>query len=405
MNAIEQLLRKDIGLDPSSVGITTIDRAVRLRMKANSLAKTSDYVELLQSSRTEREELVEAVVVAETWFFRERDSFGAFMQLAQQWFQQNPVGTLRILSIPCSSGEEPYSLALTLLDAMVPPGRFAIDGVDISARAIALAIRGVYGRNSFRGGNLAFRNRHFRQTRDGYALDPAVKECVRFHQENLFNPAFLTGHEPYHLIFCRNLLIYFDRATQTRALTSLCPKLAPNGLLFVSPAEMSILLDHGFAKTHLPAAFAGCKTKNGIIAPPRRTERAPRRTSIPGSQPPSASRTVMTAAVATSAPESDQPSLETARKLADAGQFQQAAALCEIHLHQQGPSAQAFYLLGLVHDATGDARAADYYRKALYLDPNHHEALWHMALLMKKNGADTESRAFKRRAEKTQKKT
>src|SRR5262249_21641542 len=150
--------------------------------------------------------------VCETWFFRDPASFDAFTQAALEWLGRNPAGTLRILSVPCSTGEEPCSLAMRLLDSKVPPHRFVIDAVDVSGRSLARAQRALYGKNSFRGGDLSFRDRHFRETAEGFELSDTVRKCVRFHQDNVLAETFLAGHEPYQIIFCRNLLIYFDSA-------------------------------------------------------------------------------------------------------------------------------------------------------------------------------------------------
>lgn len=91
-----------------------------------------------------------------------------------------------------------------------------------------------------------------------------------------------------------------------------------------------------------------------------------------------------------------------ARQLADAGKLAEAAALCESHLETRGPSVEAFYLLGLVHDADGDPKAMDCYRKALYLEPNHYESLLQLSLLLEKNGDAEGARTLKRRAERIQ---
>ena len=97
--------------------------------------------------------------------------------------------------------------------------------------------------------------------------------------------------------------------------------------------------------------------------------------------------------------------LDAAQQLADCGRLDEAAAICENHLRKEGPSARAYYLLGLVCDANGDAQASEFYRKALYLEPNHYESLLHMALLLEKNGDATGASTFKRRAERAQPKT
>ena len=103
------------------------------------------------------------MVVTETWFFREKQPFAALVRLViEEWLPAHPTGRLRLLSVPCSSGEEPYSMAMALMDAGFPAARFEISAVDISARALAFAQRAIYGRNSFRGADLDFRTRHFR---------------------------------------------------------------------------------------------------------------------------------------------------------------------------------------------------------------------------------------------------
>ena len=122
-----------------------------------------------------------------------------------------------MLSLPCSSGEEPYSIAMALLDAGVPASRFQIDALDISERVVQFARRGLYGRNSFRGDALDYRDRYFTETGDGHQLSAQVMERVRFQSGNLFDAGLLAHAPAYDFVFCRNLLIYFDQATQERA--------------------------------------------------------------------------------------------------------------------------------------------------------------------------------------------
>ncbi|MEK7780211.1 MAG: hypothetical protein AAB370_01765, partial [Verrucomicrobiota bacterium] len=93
-------------------------------------------------------------------------------------------------------------------------------------------------------------------------------------------------------------------------------------------------------------------------------------------------------------------SLKLARQLADSGQLDQAAAICHAYLARHSDSAEAYYLIGLVKDAANDPEAIIYYRKALYLDPNHYETLVHAALCLEKNGDVAAAQTFKRRAER-----
>jgi chemotaxis protein methyltransferase WspC len=404
MTRIESLLRKEIGLDAASIGSSLIERAVRLRMKTLGMKSIEDYCDRFEKSLDERGELVESVVVNETWFFRDRDSFSAFVSIVfEEWLPRQPAGPLRILSIPCSSGEEPYSLAIALLDAGLLPERFNVDAVDVSVRSLARAKRAVFGKNSFRGQDLSFRDRYFRSSPEGYLLDPRVCGCVHFMQDNLLSDHFLKGQAPYDFVFCRNLLIYFDRPTQAKALARLKQVLPPGGIFFVGPAELPIFLDQGFVSLELPMAFACRPAAAGATA------RAKKRNQT--SRLPPAS--IVSAPVLASGRQIGSPqarvaggkpaSLAEAQRLADAGKLEAAADICEACLREQGPSARAYYLLGLVRDAAGDPQADDFYRKALYLEPGHFESLWHLALLLEKNGDAAGARAYKRRAERAQK--
>jgi len=403
MQHIEALLRKEIGLDAASIGSSLIERTIRLRMKQHGLERTADYAKHLRDTPAEFNELIEAVVVTETWFFRDREPFNAFTKFAlEEWLPQHPDGAMRILSVPCSSGEEPYSLAMALLDAGVATERFQIEAVDISANALARAARGIYGKNSFRGKDLTFRERHFVAVKEGYALSPEVRRHVSFARDNVLDDGFLAGQAPYDFIFCRNLLIYFDRATQIVALAKLHRLLAEDGVLFVGPAEMPLVNESGFTSANLPHAFACRKTGNQTAAPNRPLRRKRKRfppAPSPANFNPNGSGPALPT-VPTAELDREIVSLPLARQLADAGQLTEAARICEAHLTENRTSAEAYYLLGLVKDATNDPEALTYYRKALYLDPNHYETLVHVAVCLEKSGDVVGARTFRRRAER-----
>jgi len=316
-----------------------------------------------------------------------------------------------LLSLPSSTGEEPYSMAMALLDAGFPANRFRVDAVDISARALARAGHAVYGKNSFRGNELGFRDRHFEATAHGYRLSDAVRRQVQFQQGNLLAAGFLPGVESYDVIFCRNVLIYFDRAAQDRALTVLVRLLTPKGVLFVAPSETGLLLGHNFIPTNMPRAFAFRKA--GVMPrEPKPTAARPvkrssaRRQVVPPvpalyltHAPPAIASAVTQTHRSIDRAAEPEVGIDEATRLADQGRLVEATACCEEHLRQHGPSANAFHLMGLVRDATGNQpEASDYYRKALYLDPNHHEALIHLALLMEKKGNTAGAQLLRNRA-------
>ncbi|NES19534.1 MAG: protein-glutamate O-methyltransferase CheR, partial [Symploca sp. SIO3E6] len=255
--AIEALLRTKIGFDPKIIGSSTIAKAVRQRQLACSLPDVSAYLRQLQTSSQELSELIEQVVVPETWFFRHQEAFSFLSHYVKsEWLPIHPYSRLRVLSIPCSTGEEPYSTAITLIEAGLAPDKFNIDAIDISHQVILKAIRGVYSNNSFRGKKLAFRERYFQQTVEGYQLCNLVKKTVNFLQGNLLNPLFLAKRGKYDVIFCRNLLIYFEPAARKRAVDILTSSLTTRGLLFVGCAETGQMITNGFVSVKQPFTFA-----------------------------------------------------------------------------------------------------------------------------------------------------
>jgi chemotaxis protein methyltransferase WspC len=386
--AFEDLLKASMGLSAASIGPAAIERAVRERLAACGLDDLPTYLERLRGSTSELQALIEAVVVPETWFFRDRHAFIALARLAQDWMAAHPEGVLSLLSLPCSTGEEPYSMAMTLLDASVPAHRFRVDAVDISARHLARGVQGVYGRNSFRGQDLLFRDQYFDGALGASRVKEVVRQQVHFQQGNLFAADFLPGVAIYDAIFCRNVLIYFDRPTQDRVLVVLNRLLAATGMLFVAPAETGLPGGHAMTSTNEPLAFAFRKVSLLAGVAKRKPaqqikQAAPPRPVAPAAAP----RRAAPLPLPPSAPAAPVADLTEARRLANQGHFVEAAARCEAHLRLCGPSAPAFYLLGLVRDATGSlAEAAAYYRKALYLDPNHYDTQIHLALLMEKQG-------------------
>ena len=215
------------------------------------------YYELLTASPPELQELIETVIVPETWFFRDPEAFVELKRIASEEWQPSRTGdVVKILSLACATGEEPYSIAMTLVDAGLASDRFRIDAIDISERSLDHARRGVYGSNSFRGDDLAFRGRHFQRVAGGHRIHDAVRESVRFQYGNVRAEGFLGDALAYDAVFCRNLLIYFDQAAQASTIAVLRRLLKDTGTLFVGPAETVSLLNGDFVSAKVPHAFA-----------------------------------------------------------------------------------------------------------------------------------------------------
>jgi chemotaxis protein methyltransferase WspC len=400
---IAALLKERIGLDVETIGEAAIERAVRERLDACKLRDPQLYWQHIETSAAEMQELIDAVVVPETWFFRDREAFNGLTSFALgEWLPANTEGVLRVLSVPCATGEEPFSIAMALLDAGFPQQRLQIDAVDISLRVIAAAERARYGKNSFRGTDLNFRGRHFTRHDRQFCLSENVRSRVRFRHANLLASGAFPDAHTYDVIFCRNVLIYFDRHGQKLAVRVISRLLTRSGILFVGPSESSLPPQQGFVASGPRSACAfrkstegvhtGDRLQTGLTTPPREPAAIPRRVSVSNrsrmlhSSLPPIPRTAPTPAAISPAPAAELW-LAAARRLADVGELSEAMELCERNLVNTAPTSEACYLKGLLHDALGQVdRAKENYRKALYLDPGHEEALIHLAAALRSDG-------------------
>ncbi|KAA6174077.1 CheR family methyltransferase [Pseudomonas veronii] len=401
-------LKQRIGLDVASVGEAIIERAVRQRSQVSQAQTADEYWQHLQRSHDEQQALIEAVIVPETWFFRYPESFATLARLAVARLAEiKQMRALRILSLPCSTGEEPYSIAMALLDAGLAPHQFKVQGIDVSPLSVERARRGVYGKNSFRGGDLTFRERHFVEHADGFHIADRVREQVRLQVGNLLDPGLLANEPSYDFVFCRNLLIYFDQPTQKQVFDVLKALTHVDGVLFIGPAEGSLLGRHGMRSIGVPQSFAF--SRQGAPDQPEpafvpRPMPAPPRSAAPIPLKPRPFSTVRPHGVPIKAPPSEAGDLlSQIATLANEGKSAEARAACERYLNAHPPVAQVFYWLGLLSDVAGSAlEAQGYYRKALYLEPQHAQALMHLAALLESQGDSAGARRLQARAARSE---
>jgi chemotaxis protein methyltransferase WspC len=423
LEAVEALLKSRIGLNPESIGPGMIEKAVRQRMSECYLSGIEAYLTRLQTSEQELEELIEWVVVPETWFFRDEEPF-AFMvrYVISEWLPSHKDEVLRVLSVPCSTGEEPYSIAMALMDAgLMTPQHFHIDAVDISRRALLKAKRALYGSSSFRGENLAFRRRYFEETGEGYQLISSVRDSVHFIHANLLDRLFLDLNAPYDVVFCRNLMIYLDPSAREKVIKVLDRYLTRKGLIFVGHAETFNIPAPHFVSVRHPRAFAYRRPEDSQPSrkvhhhrvkeiPPRK--RCPIKGRVPPKRPVEKASPSFHAAPSQTP---DQSSVEgllldqrdtllgDASRLANQGHLEEARALCERIINEDGPNAQTYCLWGLIEQASGDEeRAEACFNKAVYLKPSHYEALISLALIAEHCGDAARAAVLRRRAERVQ---
>jgi chemotaxis protein methyltransferase WspC len=391
MDGIEAVLRDWIGLDVGTVGTAAIERAVRERMQATGAPDLAAFARRVRDDPTQRDLLVEEVVVGESWFFRDRQVFEFVTDFAVTRAMLPARTPVRILCAPAAGGEEPYSVAMALLEAGLAPDQFTIEAIDISRRGLARAAAGRYSSNAFRNADLAFRDRFFTQDRGHAVIAERVRNSVRFEWANILDPGFTAGRGPYDVIFCRNLLIYLTADARRRVERHLDRLLLPDGLLLLGAAEPPILKGDW-----IPAGSAAVfALRRGVHVPP-----APLRIRAAGARealPPSRQRPPGDLAAAAppaarptppSVPSADlEEVLSEAGRLANAGRFADAIDVCERNRPSIPPSPELFFLMGMLHQSAGDLdRAEGCFHKTLYLDADHEEALLALALVARQRG-------------------
>jgi chemotaxis protein methyltransferase WspC len=316
---------------------------------------------------------------------------------------------------------------MCLLEAGLQSNNFHIDAVDISQKALDYAQQAIYTQKSFRGGNLSLRQLYFNQVGTNYQLKELVRNSVRFTRGNILEPLSLLEKQPYHIIFCRNLFIYFTPSARKQTIQVLSSLLTERGLLFVGHSETSVIPPLKFMPVSHSLAFAFRKIeqRQDLIKTKELTSQSKlrRREGKLSNLSPKPDRQTNSSATSRKEraaqknfplPSHASPSqptidnsesmLETAQVLADSGQLNEAATLCETYLSQTRMSAEAYLLLGQVRQAQGQEEdAIQCFQKASYLEPNCYEALIHLALLKEHSGDFKDAAIIRQRIERIKK--
>lgn len=242
-NKIRELLYSRTGIQIKESKIEFLSRKVYLRMKEIDIESVDDYIRYLVFDKTgmEQEDFVDLVVINETYFFRDYQLMRFFGEeiLPIMVKEKGSKRNISILSAGCSTGDEPYTLAIILREMLddVSEWNLRIDAADISRKVLDTARKGLYTSHALREIPELYRNRYFEKTGESYQLVPALIGMVNFRRVNLFDPLQMAALYRYDVVFCRNVLIYFDSESRTRVLEHLYDAMNPSGFIFLGPGE------------------------------------------------------------------------------------------------------------------------------------------------------------------------
>jgi chemotaxis protein methyltransferase CheR len=344
------------------------------------------------------QQLVEALTIGETYFFREPRAIEALLNAVLPDIQQRQGRRIRLWSAGCATGEEPYSLAMALDSHCRDPHQWDISilATDINLQSLQKALQGNYTAWSFRTTPTHYKQRYFYPQTDGsFLLDSRIKQMVRFSQLNLAQqdyPSPANGTHQVDVIFCRNVLMYFSPQTITQIVQRFARSLTPGGWLIISQTECSHYFQQEFETVQIGQAFLFRK-RNAPIMPPlpdtfseltlslaTQTQHAITNLStlLPKTRPPIDIRPIQ---------QTSDELLEQAKTLANQGKLAEACAQCQTALTKQKLNAYGHYLHAMIlqelHQPT-EAREA--LRRVLYLQPDMVMALYTLANLEQQQG-------------------
>jgi chemotaxis protein methyltransferase CheR len=241
-----------------------LEGRIAKRLIAKNISSFEEYVEFIKSpfNRQEINQLFEAITINETYFFRAEQQFEAFEKIIVPEILKSKAGGsqfFRVWSAACSTGEEAYTVAIIILEKLKPlfPNiQFQILASDINNAVLDIARAGIYKEYSIRNVPPYILNKYFTKQGSSYLLSDEVKSLVRFTNINLYDQAQMRTVNSCDIIFCCNVLIYFDVPSKQQVVSYLFDSLNKNGYLFIGYSESLHGISKAFKLIHLPKAMA-----------------------------------------------------------------------------------------------------------------------------------------------------
>lgn len=258
--ALRDLIREKFGIYYDDSKLFLLQSRLQTRLIKRSVETFAAYHRFLTLNSEREDEFAELASVLsnnETYFFRERSQLDILAkEVVDEHYRGAGGGALKIWSSACSTGEEPLSLAMTLLETKrVPASAIQITATDISPRALEKCEDGYYRELSFRATEPEMIQKYFKPFQDGFMISEDVKRLVAFSRLNLLDEKAVASVGPVDAVFCRNVLIYFDKPTQKRVVEAFAKALRPGGYLFLGHAESIIRLTDKYEPFITPKAI------------------------------------------------------------------------------------------------------------------------------------------------------
>ena len=233
-----KLIYDESGITFSATNRSILDSRIKELLRQKNLATPGEYYTLVSHNSEEMKLMLDSVTTNLTRFFRNQPHFDALINYVIPHIIEKKRAsgdrTIKIWSAGCSTGEEPYTIAMVLKEIMPPGFNFQITASDISLKSLMVGQQGFYTDAKIAGIPAEYLAKYFTKVEGGYQVTPELRNTIRFDYHNLKNDS---GARNLDVVFCRNVIIYFDEAAQKAVMDRFWNSMAPQSYLFIGHSE------------------------------------------------------------------------------------------------------------------------------------------------------------------------
>jgi len=242
------LIYSESGITFTPANRSILESRLKERLREKSVDSVKTYYSTITTNKEEMKGFLDAITTNLTRFFRNQAQFDAFEkhvipELINNIKKGSVGSTIKIWSAGCSTGEEPYTIAMLLSEILPAPWRFEIIASDISLKCLMTAKEGFYADNRMDGIPDSYLKKYFDKVDGGYHIHSDIQQKIKFDYHNLKNDS---GQRGIDVVFCRNVIIYFDEAAQTAVMNRFWDAMASKSFLFIGHSESLFGMDTKF---------------------------------------------------------------------------------------------------------------------------------------------------------------
>ncbi|MDR0320610.1 MAG: protein-glutamate O-methyltransferase CheR [Treponema sp.] len=263
LNDANFALYRDLIYAESGITFTPTNRSIlesrlKERFREKSINSVTDYLNTIKTDKEELKGFLDSITTNLTRFFRNQAHFDALEKyvIPEIMNIKKVPGTIRIWSAGCSTGEEPYTLAMLLTEILPKTWNFDILASDISLKCLMTAKEGFYAQSRVEGIPEDYLKKYFEKVEGGYKIHPDIHAKIKFDYHNLKNDS---GQRNFDIVFCRNVIIYFDDVAQTAVINRFWDSMASKSFLFIGHSESLFGMDTKFEFLKTEWATLYCK--------------------------------------------------------------------------------------------------------------------------------------------------